>query len=141
MPACCSRLSVRNRYLIPPIHDSSGYAISRSNAQLLALIVIALLTWTITRGIDYGRLVQNVFTVAKTAAVIVLIVVGLVLGTNAPAVSTNFAQAGTPPNLVPIMAALDATSLYGLLVALAIAQVGSLFASDAWKTSPSRQAR
>ena len=121
-----------DRYLIPPVHLSAGYAISLSNAQLLALAVIALLTWTNTRGIDYGRIVQNVFTVAKTAAVIVLIVLGIALGTNTLAVSTNFTQPWTRTDPVPISGALDATSLYGLFVALAISQVGSLFASDAW---------
>ncbi len=44
-----------DRYLIPPFHLSEGYAISLSNAQLLAIAVIALLTWTNTRGIEYGR--------------------------------------------------------------------------------------
>src|SRR5690606_26318882 len=66
-----------DRYLVPPIHLSQGYAISLSNAQLLAIAVIALLTWTNTRGIDYGRIIQNVFTSAKTAALVGLIVIGL----------------------------------------------------------------
>ena len=121
-----------DRYLIDPMHLSTGYALSLSTAQLLALGVIALLTWTNTRGIDYGRLIQNVFTVAKTAAVIGLVVIGLALGANAAAINTNFAQLWTPVAPVPVAGGLDATSLYGLLVALAIAQVGSLFASDAW---------
>jgi APA family basic amino acid/polyamine antiporter len=121
-----------DRYLIAPIHLTTGYAISLSNAQLLALAVIALLTWTNTRGIDYGRIVQNVFTVAKTAAVVGLIIVGLALGTNAAATSANFSQPWTRVAPAAIVGGLDATSFYGLLVALAIAQVGSLFASDAW---------
>jgi basic amino acid/polyamine antiporter, APA family len=121
-----------DRYLIAPIHLTTSYAISLSNAQLLALAVIALLTWTNTRGIDYGRIVQNVFTVAKTAAVIGLIIVGLALGTSAAATSANFSQPWTRVAAAPTAGGLDATSLYGLLVALAIAQVGSLFASDAW---------
>lgn len=119
-------------YLIPPIHLTTGYAISLSNAQLLALTVIALLTWTNTRGIDYGRMIQNVFTVAKTAAVIGLIVIGLALGTTAATVTGNFGDPWAVVNPMPLGGGLDATSLYGLLVALAIAQVGSLFSSDAW---------
>ena len=66
-----------DHYLIAPIHLSTGYAVSLSTAQLVAVLLIALLTWTNTRGIDYGRIVQNVFTVAKTGALIALIVVGL----------------------------------------------------------------
>ena len=44
-----------NRYLIAPIHVSSGYALSLSTAQLLAVALIALLTWTNTRGLDTAR--------------------------------------------------------------------------------------
>src|SRR5882724_3898370 len=43
-----------NRYLIEPIHISSGYAISLSTAQLVAIAVIAILTWTNTQGLEYG---------------------------------------------------------------------------------------
>src|SRR5437899_4370313 len=34
-----------SRYLIEPIHISSGYAISLSTAQLTGILVIAVLTW------------------------------------------------------------------------------------------------
>ncbi|MCC7177345.1 MAG: amino acid permease [Acidobacteria bacterium] len=121
-----------DRYLVPPIHLSESYAVSLSNAQLLAIAVIALLTWTNTRGIDYGRIIQNVFTTAKTGAVVGLIAIGLVFGANAGAIDVNFSRAWVPVGPAAIAPGLDATSLYGLLVALAIAQVGSLFASDAW---------
>jgi APA family basic amino acid/polyamine antiporter len=121
-----------NRYIISPVHLSEHYAVSLSNAQLLAVIVIALLTWANTRGIEYGRLIQNVFTVTKTAAVCGLVVIGLALGANAAAIDVNFSRAWTPVSATPLASGLDARSLYGLLVALAIAQVGSLFASDAW---------
>src|SRR5881398_2829748 len=57
-----------DHYLIPPIHLSSGYAVSLSTAQLAAIVVITLLTWTNTRGVHYGKVVQNVFTSAKVAA-------------------------------------------------------------------------
>ena len=40
-----------SRYLIPPIHITAGYAISLSTAQLAAIAIIALLTWTNTRGL------------------------------------------------------------------------------------------
>jgi APA family basic amino acid/polyamine antiporter len=56
-----------DHYLIRPIHLTTGYALSLSTAQLVAVLLIALLTWSNTRGIEYGRRVQNIFTVAKTA--------------------------------------------------------------------------
>jgi APA family basic amino acid/polyamine antiporter len=121
-----------DRYIIPPLHISEGYAISLSVAQLVAIAVIALLTWTNTRGLEYGRLVQNVFTTAKTAAVVGLIVLGLGLGANWQTIAANFGDPWTPVGQATIAPGLDAASLAGLLVALAIAQVGSLFSSDAW---------
>ena len=57
-----------------------GYAISLSTEQLVAIALIFSLTWTNTRGLELGRLVQNTFTFAKTAALIALIVIGLSLG-------------------------------------------------------------
>jgi len=44
-----------SHYLIPPIHVSSGYAFSLSSAQLVAIGIIALLTWTNSRGLQYDR--------------------------------------------------------------------------------------
>ena len=55
-------------YLIPPIHVSSGYALSLSTAQLVGVLLIALLTWSNARGIQYGKIVQNAFTSAKIGA-------------------------------------------------------------------------
>ena len=47
-----------------------GYAVSLSTAQLVGVLLIALLTWTNTRGLEYGRIVQNIFTTAKTGALV-----------------------------------------------------------------------
>src|SRR6476646_5606457 len=40
-----------SQYLIPPIHVSTKYAVSLSTAQLVGCLLIALLTWTNTRGL------------------------------------------------------------------------------------------
>jgi len=121
-----------DRYLIAPIHFSTGYALSLSTAQLVAVLLISLLTWTNTRGIDYGRIVQNVFTVAKTGALIALVVVGLLLGWNAAAVNDNFGNFWGIRGQVDIVPGLSAVTTFGLFVALCVAQTGSLFSSDAW---------
>src|SRR5690349_7643312 len=65
-----------DRYLIPPVHITTGYAVSLSTAQLLGIALIALLTWTNTRGLEWGKVIQNTFTTAKTGALLLLIVVG-----------------------------------------------------------------
>src|SRR5205809_2693641 len=55
-------------YLVRPIPLGDHYAISLSTNQLVAIALIALLTWTNTRGLEIGKLVPNIFTFAKTAA-------------------------------------------------------------------------
>lgn len=68
-------------YLIEPIRiGSSNYAFSLSTAQLVGILMIALLTWMNTRGLKLGKLVQNTFTFAKTGSLIALIVLGLFVG-------------------------------------------------------------
>src|SRR6185369_11515333 len=78
-------------YLIEPIRlAGTSYAFSLSTAQLVGIVMIAFLTWMNTRGLRLGKLVQNVFTFAKTGALIALIVLGLLIGWKANAVSANF---------------------------------------------------
>jgi len=120
-----------NRYLIEPIHLSNGYAISLSTAQLLAIGVIALLTWTNSRGLEYGKIVQNLFTSAKTLALAGLIVVGLLLGWSSEAVHANFTNPFRLGAFDPALG-VAAGSMFGLVVALCVAQSGSLFSADSW---------
>jgi len=121
-----------SHYLIPPIHISPGYAVSLSTAQVLAILSIVLLTWTNARGLEYGKLVQTVFTTAKTAALAGLIVLGIFVGRNSAAVAANFSDWWTPRNAEPISAGLEAATLLGALVAICVVQTGSLFASSSW---------
>ncbi len=120
------------KYLIAPIRLSTHYAISLSTAQLLAIGVIAFLTFSNTLGLRYGKLIQNVFTVAKTAALGGLIVLGILIGRNAAAVHANFGNAWHARGIDPLGGGLTAGSLTGLLVALCLSQTGSLFSADSW---------
>jgi APA family basic amino acid/polyamine antiporter len=122
-----------DNYLIPPVHLSTGYALSLSTTQLVGLLLIALLTWTNTRGLEYGRIIQNLFTTAKTGALLGLIAVGLLLGWTAPVVSDNFGNAWTVGNAVEFAPGLSAAvGAFGLFVAICLSQTGSLFSADAW---------
>ncbi|MBV8707850.1 MAG: amino acid permease, partial [Acidobacteriaceae bacterium] len=94
------------KYLVSPIHLSSRYAISLSSTQLLAIAVIALLTWTNTLGIRYGKIVQNLFTIAKTGALGALILLGVFVGRNSAAIHSNFAHFWEQTKLVPITTGL-----------------------------------
>ncbi len=118
-------------YLMEPVHISSGYAVSLSTGQVVALGVIAVLTWTNCRGLDYGKMIQNIFTTTKLGAVLLLIAVCL-FGWNAGAVHTNLADAWTRRGAIAITPGLTAITSFGLFVALCVSQTGSLFAADAW---------
>ena len=120
-----------DHYLIAPIHITEGYAVSLSTAQLVAILVIAFLTWTNSRGLEYGRIVQTVFTSAKTVGLIGLIVVGILFGRNAAATSINFHDMFRFSAFDPSLG-VAAGSIFGLIVALSVAQSGSLFSADSW---------
>ena len=104
-----------DQYLVAPIHLSAGYAVSLSTAQLVGVLLIALLTWTNTRGLEYGRIVQNVFTTAKVGALAALIVAGLLIGRNAAAVADNFGQLWTIRSATDIVPGLSAVSAFAVV--------------------------
>jgi APA family basic amino acid/polyamine antiporter len=127
------------QWVIRPIIFSTNYAVSLSTQQLVAVLVILFLTFVNTRGLQLGKLIQNVFTSAKTLSLLALITLGLFVGRNADALSTNFTNCWTPGGVSPIksdlsfVATVSATSgALGMLIAVCVAQVGSLFSADAW---------
>src|SRR5437867_1743036 len=83
-------------WIVEPINLSPGYAVSLSVQQLVAVLMIAVLTWINTRGLRLGKWIQNVFTSAKTLSLGALIVLGLVIGRNVQVVAANFASALAP---------------------------------------------
>src|SRR5207244_4583507 len=122
-------------YLISPVSLGSHYAISLSTEQLIAMALIVLLTWTNTRGLEIGKLVQNTFTFAKTAALAGVVVIGLSLGwsANSDARSSawwdSWANGWSPQTAQPgfgIVGGLALAFLFGK------AMVGPLFAQTAW---------
>jgi len=121
-----------SNYLIPPIRIG-GYALSLSTAQLLGLAMIALLTYMNTRGLRLGKLVQNIFTTAKTGALIALIVLGIIVGLKSGAGTENFKDFWTlRGGLQDVGAGLTAATAFGLFVGICVAQTQSLFSADAW---------
>jgi APA family basic amino acid/polyamine antiporter len=124
-------------------HVGSGN-IGLNTANLVAIVIITLLTLLNTMGVKLGALVQNVFTSAKVLALAGVVMVGLV-AKNAAAIAANFgtgwhqfwANAGlrtvhsiTVGSFWP--GTTDSTALVGALTVVAVVQVGSLFSSDAW---------
>src|SRR3954471_15550085 len=121
-----------SNYLVAPIRFG-GYALSLSTAQLVGLAMIALLTFMNTRGLRLGKLVQNVFTTAKTGALIALIVLGIIVGLRSGAGADNFHDFWTIRGSVQeVGAGLTAATVFGLFVGICVAQTNSLFSADAW---------
>ena len=123
-----------DRYLVAPI-SLGGYAISLSTEQLVAIALIALLTWTNTRGLEVGKIVQNTFTLAKTAALAAVVVIGLSLGwkPNTAALSSAWWHSWTngwnPQVAQPGLAAMGG---FALALLFGRSMVGPLFAQTAW---------
>jgi APA family basic amino acid/polyamine antiporter len=125
-------------YLVAPLRLPGilgGYAVSLSTEQLVAALLILLLTYTNTRGLKVGKLIQNTFTVTKTAALVLLILVGLLLGWNHSSAAytsawwDSWANGWTPRGA---QAGLAATGGLALLMLLGRAMTGPLFAQSAW---------
>jgi APA family basic amino acid/polyamine antiporter len=123
-----------NNYLLAP-RILGRYAVSLSTQQLVAVLMILLLTYTNTRGLQLGKLIQNTFTFTKTAALVALIVLGLAFGFNhASAAFTSdwwhpWANGWQPQ---AAQAGLQATGWLALMLLVGRAMTGPLFAQSAW---------
>ncbi len=117
-------------YIISPINLSAGYAISLSMQQFVAVIMIIALTLINMQGLALGKLIQNIFTSAKTLSLAALILVGIFIGNGM--FSGNFSHLFDVQNAAPIEGLKVTDGMLGLIVAFGVAQVGSLFSSDAW---------
>jgi APA family basic amino acid/polyamine antiporter len=105
-----------------------------SSAQIFAISSILLLTWFNTKGVQNGKLLQTIFTVAKILALLALIIFGLYVGAGTETLTVNFTDMWSPSKLVITEGIESTVSLSGLALAsaLGVAMVGSLFSSDAW---------
>lgn len=105
--------------------------------NLVAIVVVVFLSVVNIFGVRIGALIQNVFTISKVTALAGLVLLGLFIGRNAQAVAANFHghfwdNAGLGARHAVEVGVGGPTVLVGTLTILAIAQVGSLFSSDAW---------
>jgi APA family basic amino acid/polyamine antiporter len=121
-------------YLIDPI-IFGRYAVSLSTQQAVAAGMILLLTAVNMRGLQAGRWIQNTFTVAKTGALLGLVVLGLLAGWNARGAAFTsswwnpWANGWTPESVQP---GLGVAGGLALVLLLGRAMVGPLFAQSAW---------
>lgn len=107
-----------------------------TSAQLLAIFIIALLTFINTRGIENGKAIQRIFTSAKLIALFTLIIVGIYYGFHSDVFSNNMTNAWDAKGIDDIgngvFKGFNSLSGMSLATALGLAMIGSLFSSDAW---------
>jgi APA family basic amino acid/polyamine antiporter len=109
------------------------YNLGLNRQNMLAILSIMVLTWINTRGLRLGKIVQNVFTVAKIGSLAALVLLGFWF-TTSMAHAANFtdfwrdagfsAMHRYPPD--------GPTWMIGTITLVGVAMVGSLFAMDAW---------
>jgi APA family basic amino acid/polyamine antiporter len=129
-------------WIIPPIALGSKYALSLSIQQFVGVLLVVFLTLLNTQGVRLGKLIQNVFTSAKTLSLLGLIFLCVFVARNAAAISDNFGHFWAVRNAQPIepganflrsiIPTVTAGGAFGLFVAFGVSQVGSLFSADAW---------
>jgi APA family basic amino acid/polyamine antiporter len=114
--------------------------IGLNSANLVGVIIVALLTAVNIFGVRLGAIVQDIFTTAKVAALLGLLAFGLALGRNATAIAGNFGpnwhafwQNASFSSLYQVQVGVGGPmALVGVFTIVAIVQVGSLFSADAW---------
>jgi len=127
-------------YLIPAVGEHNIIAdlgfVQISAAQLLAITLIVFLTYTNTRGVKEGKMIQNTFTFTKLISLFGLIVVGFLFAKTSYW-DANWANAFAAQQDV-LTTAADGTTSHSwmpiggtvLIGAMAAAMVGSIFSSD-----------
>ncbi len=104
-----------------PVLDGIALAPGLSAERAIAIALIAVLTAANARGVEVGKRIQNLFTAAKVAALLVLIAICFGLGFSPAVASANFSDPwARSANAIPLAAAIGS------------AMVGALFSSDAW---------
>ncbi len=122
-------------YLIAPRRLFGAYAVSLSTQQLVAILMILLLTLTNMQGLRTGKLIQNTFTFTKTAALAALVVLGLTFGFNhGSAAFTAHWWDSWANGWRPETAQANIGVVGGLALVLLVgrAMTGPLFAQSAW---------
>ncbi len=108
--------------LIPAISSKHVFFkakfLSITPLEIVAILLIALLTWWNTTSVQNGARLQNVFTAAKVLSLVGLLSVCFLAGGQLGNISWALPAAGDLK--IP------------LLWAFAVATVGSLFSADAW---------
>jgi APA family basic amino acid/polyamine antiporter len=121
-------------YLIPAVSEdlvllNLGF-ITISPAQILSIVIIVLLTYINTRGVEGGKVIQTTFTVAKLLSLFGLIIFGLIM-MKGDVWTANWTNAWDLHKL-NMDGSIETYTTIAAVGAIAAAMVGSIFSSDAW---------
>ncbi|MNJ86275.1 Serine/threonine exchanger SteT [compost metagenome] len=113
------------------------YGVIKINgANFVGVGTIFILTLLNVRGINYGKIIQAIFTSSKLIALAVLIVAGIIVGFHSGFFDENFHNMweATSTKKAADGSWLDAVPLttVGLMIVLSTTIINSLFSSDAW---------
>jgi len=89
-----------------------------TSQKLLAILTVALITYVNLKGVKYGVLMNNIFTITKILSLVLIISVGVLFGLNFDVIAANFS--------------LDFSHIkfsFNALNIIATSIVGALFAS------------
>jgi APA family basic amino acid/polyamine antiporter len=135
-PSVSSDNWILHLWKAPPIHVGpmvlGNMDVGLNTQNLVGIVIIVLLTFVNLFGVKTGALVQNVFTIAKTAALLGLVLLGFVVARNPQAIAENFGNFWRNTGANALFPSIGIGGLLGVIVVVAVAQVGSLFSSDAW---------
>lgn len=122
-------------YLVPSLNDAAPIFQSGEFKitwiQILAIVVILFLTFVNTKGVQFGKILQNVFTSSKIIALLGLILLGFIL-INQSNWSSNMSFGW---DAFQNLKQTEWKSISGATVlgGIAAAMVGSVFSSVAWE--------
>jgi len=123
-------------YLLPALSEKNILAdlgfVQVSAAQLVAIILIVLLTYINSKGIQNGKIIQTVFTATKLLSLFGLIVFGFVLAAKAEIWNANWSNAFSMKGWNGETKSWQEVVGMGMVGAIAASMVGSIFSSDAW---------
>ena len=122
-------------YIFPQVsEDLVAFSIGSfkiSPAQILSIFIIILLTFINTRGVKSGKIIQNIFTLAKLLSLFGLIVFGF-FAFKTGVWHSNWNWNNFHLHHLSKEGIITQYTTAAALGAIAAAMVGSIFSSDAW---------
>jgi APA family basic amino acid/polyamine antiporter len=123
-------------YLVPVLSEKNilldlGF-VQISAAQIVAIILIALLTYINSKGIKNGKIIQTTFTATKLLSLFGLIVFGFILAAKSEIWNANWSNAFSMKAWNGETRSWTDVLGLGMMGAIAASMSGSIFSSDAW---------